>query len=85
MVKLTRLGDGKVINGEKHKFIEWKEDGTFLESHDEPKIGRSLIIDPQFLTFTWMTTTIVSFEIEQNYIHFKTQNSNYKLEVYEYS
>lgn len=81
MVQLTRAQDGKVVMGEKYKFIEWKEDGSFSSSHDDPAEGRSLIIDPHFLSFTWMTTTIISFDKIGDILKFKTQNSDYTLEI----
>jgi hypothetical protein len=80
MIKLTRAQDGKVIKGEKFKFIEWNADGSFSSSHDEPSEGRSLIIDPHFLSFTWMTTQILSFEKCEGVLKFRTLNSDYLLE-----
>ena len=63
-------------------WIEWGDDDKFKAQHDEPAIGRALIMDPQYMqSFTWLTTTITEI-IEQtdSYIIFKTQNSHYKLE-----
>jgi hypothetical protein len=56
------------------------EDGTFKAKYDEPAIGRSLIMSPFNQFFTWQTTTITEIvEQREDYIKFKTENSNYEL------
>ena len=56
------------------------EEGRFKEKYDEPAIGRSLIMSPFNQYFTWQTTTITEIvEQRDNYVKFKTQNSNYEL------
>jgi hypothetical protein len=61
-------------------WIEFNEEGRLKSKHDEPAIGRSLIMSPFNQYFTWQTTTITEI-VEQNddYVKFKTQNSNYEL------
>lgn len=78
--ELTRLDDGLVKRGYKLNFIEWNEDGTFKEKHSEPKIGLSCILDGDRMSFTWLTTTITELTVnEENFIKFRTENSNYEL------
>lgn len=78
--KLVREEDGLTTVGHQVRWIEWKEDGSFKEAHTKPAIGRSLILDPQAFQYTWLTTSIIEILEEQdNYIKFKTQNSNYEL------
>jgi hypothetical protein len=80
-IKLTRQGDGKVLVGSKFKWIEWNEDGSFANSHDLPEPGRSLILDPHLFSHTWLTTTINEFTQTPSGWEFKTENSNYILEI----
>ena len=80
MYKLTRERDNKTIIGERVKFIEWDEDGGFSEFHDEPTIGKSVMIDPHPFNYTWLTTRITSFTKDGNKLIFSTKNSNYTLE-----
>jgi len=81
MYKLTREKDNRVIGGKVVKFVEWDEDGRFSNSFDEPGIGRSLILDPQYVSYTWLTTEITSFTNEDGVLKFSTKNSNYILET----
>ena len=81
MYKLTREKDNRVIGGKVVKFVEWDEDGIFSNSFDEPAIGRSLILDPQYVVYTWLTTKITSFTNEDGVLKFSTKNSNYILET----
>jgi len=61
-------------------WLEWNENGSFRERHDEPNVGRSLILDPQFDTFQWMTTEIQEIlEQREDYVKFRTRNSVYEL------
>ena len=74
---LTRLDDEKQIAASVVKFIEWNEDGTGKSSHDEPAVGRSIIIDPMIGgNYKWMTSVITEIISEDT---FKTKNSTYKL------
>ena len=78
--KLVREGDGLTKHSVDVIWIEWDEDGTFKEKHDTFAIGRSLLMSPFNQFFTWQTTPITEIvEEKDDYIKFKTQNSNYKL------
>jgi hypothetical protein len=78
--KLVRERDGLTKQSEKVMWIEFNEDGRFKDKHDEPVIGRSLLMSPFNNFFTWQTTMITEIvEQRDNYIKFKTQNSNYEL------
>jgi hypothetical protein len=78
---LTRLNDGLVKRGDIIKYVEWNEDATSKELHDDIQIGRSLLLDPR-ISFTWLTTVITEIvEQKDNYIKFKTENSLYELKI----
>ena len=78
--KLVRERDGLTKQSEKVMWIEFNEDGRFKDKYDEPVIGRSLLMSPFNNFFTWQTTMITEIvEQRDNYIKFKTQNSNYEL------
>ena len=78
--KLVREHDGLTNQSKEIMWIEWNEDGTFKQKHDTFAIGRSLLMSPVNQFFTWQTTPITEIVEEQDdYIKFKTQNSNYEL------
>ena len=78
--KLVRESDGLTNQSKEITWLEFDEEGKFKERHDEPIIGRSLLMSPFNQFFTWQTTPITEIiEQEDHYIKFKTQNSNYKL------
>ena len=78
--KLVRERDGLTCQSTDIMWIEWNEDGTFKEKNDTFAIGRSLLMSPFNQFFTWQTTPITEIvEEKDDYIKFKTQNSNYKL------
>lgn len=78
--KLIRERDGLLKQSKKIMWIEFNEEGRGKSKHDEPAIGRSLIMSPFNEFFTWQTTTITEIvEQRDNYVKFKTQNSNYEL------
>ena len=81
MYLLTRENDNKKLQGEVARFIEWSDEGRLSKIHDEPSEGRSLILDPQYFSYTWMTTEITSFAYEGTTLKFSTKNSNYILEI----
>jgi hypothetical protein len=65
-------------------WIEWNENGTFKASHKDPAVGRSLILDGNRFTYTWLTTPVKEIlEQKENFISFTTKNSQYKLYTYE--
>jgi hypothetical protein len=77
--KLIR-SDGLQKKGMHLTFVEWNDNTTFKQTHDEPAIGRSLLLDGNILNFTWCTTTIKEIvEMSENYIKFETENSTYEL------
>jgi hypothetical protein len=78
--KLVRERDGLTKHSVDVMWVEFKEDGTFKAKHDKPAIGRSLIMSPFNQFFTWQTTPVTEIlEERENYIIFKTGNSNYEL------
>ena len=78
--KLLRERDGLLKQSKEVMWVEWNVDGTFKSKHNEPKIGRSLIMSPFNDFFTWQCTiTTEIIEQREDYIKFKTENSNYEL------
>ena len=78
--KLVRERDGLTKQSKEVMWVEWNEEGRFKERHDEPAVGRSLIMSPFNQFFTWQTTTITEIvEQEDGYLKFKTLNSVYEL------
>jgi len=78
--KLVRERDGLTKQSNKVVWIEWNDDRTFKAKHPLPAIGLSLMMSPFNQFFTWQTTTITEIvEEREDYIKFKTQNSNYEL------
>jgi hypothetical protein len=78
---LTRLNDGLVKRGDFTKYVEWNEDRTAKELHDDVRVGRSLLLDPR-MSYTWLTTVITEIiEHREDYIKFKTENSLYELKI----
>ena len=86
MISLEKIDiEGNSIpfkKGEKIGWIEWNSNGTFKEIHEEPDIDRSLIIDPQYITFTWMTSVLTEvISKSESEIEFRTKNSHYLLKL----
>jgi len=78
--KLVRERDGLTKQSNKVMWIEWNDDRTFKAKHPLPTIGLSLMMSPFNQFFTWQTTTITEIvEQRDDYIKFKTENSNYEL------
>ena len=78
--KLVRERDDLTKHSVDVMWIEFNDEGRFKSKHDEPAIGRSLIMSPFNQFFTWQTTTITEIvEQREDYIKFKTKNSNYEL------
>ena len=71
------------------KFVEFEGDeigSRAKQLHDEPQIGYSVVLDPQYASYTWLTTPIKEIESDVEMgsfrcITFKTQNSDYKLYI----
>ena len=78
--RLVRDKDNLIKESEKIIWLEWDEDRTFKSKHNEPAIGRSLLMSPFNESYTWQTTTIVEIlEQKEGYLKFRTQNSIYEL------
>ena len=78
--KLVRERDGLTKQSKEVMWIEFNDEGRFKSKHDEPAIGRSLMMSPFTFSFTWQTTSITEIvEEREDYIKFKTRNSNYEL------
>jgi hypothetical protein len=78
--KLVRERDGLTKQSEAVMWLEFGDDGFFKEKHTEPSIGRSLLMSPFNQFFAWQTTVITEIvEQREDYIKFKTENSNYEL------
>ena len=78
--KLIRERDNLIKESAKVLWLEWNEDGTFKDRFEELDIGRSLLMSPFNQFFTWQTTTVTEIVEQRNdYIKFKTENSNYEL------
>jgi len=78
--QLTRDRDGLTRHSFAKEWIEWNEDGTYKESHEDVALGLSLVMSPFNHYYTWMTTTVTEIvEDTEERIKFKTENSNYEL------
>jgi hypothetical protein len=78
--KMLREHDGLTNQSKEVRWLEWNEEGRFKSRHDKPAVGLSLIMSPFNQFFTWQTTPITEiFEEQDDYIKFKTKNSNYEL------
>ncbi len=80
--KLVRERDGLTKQSKEVIWLEWDENGRFKAKHNEPAVGRSLLMSPFNDFFTWQTTDIIEIlELSNDfsYVKFKTKNSNYEL------
>ena len=79
--KLVREHDGLTCQSKEVMWIEWDElSGRFKAQHDEPALGRSLMMSPFNHFFTWQTTVVTEIvEQRDGYIKFHTKNSTYEL------
>ena len=79
--KLVREHDGLTNQSKEVMWIEWDElSGRFKAQHDEPALGRSLMMSPFNHFFTWQTTVVTEIvEQRDGYIKFHTKNSTYEL------
>ena len=81
--------NGETHRGTQVKFVEFEGDkigSRAKQLHEEPQVGFSVIIDPQYASYTWLTTPIKKIESDVEMgsfrcITFKTQNSEYKLYI----
>ena len=78
--KMLREHDGLTNQSKEVMWLEYNEEGRFKSRYDKPDVGRSLLMSPFSQFFTWQTTPITEIVEEQDdYIKFKTKNSNYEL------
>ena len=80
--KLVREHDGLTKQSKEVMWLEFNEEGRFKSKHDEPAVGRSLMMSPFTFSFTWQTTPIteiVASSEDGSYIKFNTKNSTYEL------
>ena len=78
--KLVRERDGLTKQSGDVMWIEWNENGSFKSKHDNPDLGRSLLMSPFNMFFSWQTTVITGIlEQREDYICFDTENSRYEL------
>ena len=78
--KLVRERDGLTKFSEKVIWLEFNTDGRFKVKHDTISIGYSLLMSPFSQAFTWQTSSVTEIiEAREDYIKFKTGNSNYEL------
>ena len=75
-----KRSDGLIKRSEDVRWIEFNEDGRGKELHETPKVGLGLIMSPFNIFFTWQTTEVTELlESSENYIKFRTKNSDYEL------
>ena len=78
--RLVRERDGLTRQSAEVMWLEWDETGRFKARHDNPDLGRSLLMSPFNDFFTWQTTSITGIqEQREDYICFDTKNSRYEL------
>jgi len=78
--KLVREQDGLSSQSKEIMWLDFNDEGRFEAKYDKPAIGRSLLMSPFNQFFTWQTTPITEIvEDQDDYIKFKTKNSNYEL------
>ena len=78
--KLVREHDGLTKQSKEVMWIEFNDEGRFKSKHDEPAVGRSLMMSPFTFSFTWQTTSVTEIvEQREDYIKFNTRNSVYEL------
>ncbi len=78
--KLVRLRDGLVKQSKNIKWLEFNDNGIFKSEHTYISKGRSLLMSPFNVSFTWQTTPVKEIiEQREDYIKFNTGNSSYEL------
>jgi hypothetical protein len=78
--KLVRERDGLTKHSVDVIWLEWTPEGRFEAKHQEPAVGRSLLMSPFNEFFTWQTTSVTEItEQREDYIKFHTGNSTYEL------
>jgi hypothetical protein len=78
--KLVRERDEMLKTSRDIKWLEFNEDGTYKADFQDIAIGRSLLMSPFNMYFTWQTTLVTEIvEQREGYIKFNTENSTYEL------
>lgn len=78
--RLVRERDGLINKSIAIKWLEFDENGRYKADFQSAAIGRSLIMSPFNIYFTWQTTPVTEIlEEKDNYIKFATENSIYEL------
>jgi hypothetical protein len=78
--KLVRERDGMLKTSRAVKWLEFNEEGRYKADFEDIAVGRSLLMSPFGPSFTWQTTPVTEIvEQREDYIKFKTENSNYEL------
>ena len=78
--RLVRERDGLTKQSLSIKWLEFDEDGKYKADFQEIAVGRSLIMSPFNIYFTWQTTPVTEVLSEaKDYIRFATENSIYEL------
>ena len=78
--KLVRERDQLTKTSAGVKWLEFGEDGRYKADFEDIAVGRSLIMSPFGPSFTWQTTLVTEIvEQREDYIKFRTENSNYEL------
>ena len=79
--KLVREHDRLTKHSDDVTWLEWDENDSYVDKHQDIAVGRSLLMSPfSPFYFTWQTTAVTEIvEQREDYIKFKTKNSNYEL------
>ena len=78
--RLVREIDGLTKTSLAVKWIEFDEEGKYKADFQDIAVGRSLLMSPFNIYFTWQTTPVTEILSEsKNYIRFATENSIYEL------
>lgn len=78
--KLVRERDQLTKTSVGVKWLEFDENGKYKADFEDIAVGRSLLMSPFNPSFTWQTTPVTEIvEQREDYIKFKTENSNYEL------
>ena len=78
--RLVRERDGLINKSFAIKWLEFDDNGRYKADFQSASVGRSLIMSPFNIYFTWQTTPVTEIlEEKDNYIRFATENSIYEL------
>jgi len=78
--RLVRERDGLINKSFAIKWLEFDDEGRYKADFQSAAIGRSLIMSPFNIYYTWQTTQVTEIlEEKDNYIRFATENSIYEL------